>query len=87
MDPNLRHTLRLLRLSGILGAAIRAADGSYRLWIGDTTEGVRDSGYAAPDKAAEWLVCRALALYPRSDFARVRVFLEKMAREAAASRA
>jgi hypothetical protein len=86
VDLQLHNALRLLRISGILGAAIRTADGHYRLWIGDTDEGVRDSGSASPAEAAPWLIAKALQHYPRSDFVKARAFLERMMAQAARSR-
>lgn len=87
MNRELYRTLRLLRVSGILGAAVRRSDGHYHLWIGDTSEGVRESSSAPAHDAAAWLVSRALQHYPRSDFAKVRAFLDGTIAAAARSRA
>jgi hypothetical protein len=82
MDRDLFGTLRLLRISGILAAAIRTSDGRYRLWLGDTAAGVRETASVPVERAPAWLVSRALHHYPRSDFAKVRCFLERMQAEA-----
>ena len=82
MDEALHRTLRLLRISGILGAAIRIRSGEYRLWLGDTAHGVRETGVVPAPQAASWLAARACAHFPKSDFVKVRAFLDRMAAEA-----
>ena len=86
MDRDLWFVLRLLGISGILAAAIREPGGRLRLWIGDSTHGVRETATVRPQDAPAWLEARALQHYPDSSFARVRRFISAARAAAAKSR-
>lgn len=84
VDEDLLRTLRLLRISGILGAAVRQADGGYRVWIGDVIDGVRQSATVPAGAAASWFVSQALRNYPSSPFARAHAFIGRVTAESRA---
>ncbi len=77
--------LRLLGISGILAAAIRESSGRLRLWIGDSSGGVRETASVPPEEAPAWLEGRALHHYPDSSFAKTRRLLAAAMRAAAKS--
>lgn len=78
MERTLFLLLRVLNHSGITAAARMPNDAAVEVWLGDAEHGVRRSAVFSRrelGKAVAWLSEQAAALYPDSDFARVKKLL------------